>query len=314
MRLEALSVGCDATMTHFNGRVHSVFARACNVGVKHGGLLTLVASEKENLPQGIRVRAPSGFSFLHDLREGQPVACRGGVIRFAGGALSVDLRMARLWHADLTGFYGDLPLRGVACAWQERWHERWTAAWQELWRQRREDGIFIMLGRDRPADPPLAGEVGQHVRALLHATRDYRVDDAVVALRPLVGLGPGLTPSGDDFIVGYLAGLWSRTTADPARLKFLGSVGGWLVEASERTTDISRTYLRAAVAGKVSEPIATLAQRIAQANHVASVREAVRGAVRIGSTSGADGVLGLLLGLAVWKANGSHGPDDKDHS
>src|SRR2546422_10610602 len=96
----------------------------------------------------------------------------------------------------------------------------------------------------------------QTVPALIDATRNLQVDGAITAIRPLIGLGPGLTPSGDDFIVGYLAGLWSTAGSDSSRLRFMSSLGAWLSQAAAGTNAISRTYIKSAVYGNVSEPIA----------------------------------------------------------
>ena len=101
-------------------------------------------------------------------------------------------------------------------------------------------------------------------------------DGAITAIKPLIGLGPGLTPSGDDFIVGYLAGLWSTAGSDSSRLRFMSSLGAWLSQAAAGTNAISCTYIKSAVNGNVSEPIATLAQRVGQAKSMDSVREATR--------------------------------------
>jgi hypothetical protein len=42
---------------------------------------------------------------------------------------------------------------------------------------------------------------------LVESTRRYNLNDTN-AVRTLIGLGTGLTPSYEDFLVGYLAGLW----------------------------------------------------------------------------------------------------------
>jgi hypothetical protein len=107
-----------------------------------------------------------------------------------------------------------------------------------------------------------------------------------------------LTPSGDDFIVGYLTGLWSTVGDDSSRLRFISSLGAWLSQVSTGTNEISRTYIKCAVNGNVSEPIATLAQHVGQEKSMDSVRQATRTALEVGHTSGADGVLGLLLGVS----------------
>jgi hypothetical protein len=141
----------------------------------------------------------------------------------------------------------------------------------------------------------------QTVPALIDATRNLQVDVAITAFMRLIGLGPGLTPSGDDFIVGYLAGLWSTAGSDPSRVRFMSSLGAWLSRAAAGTNAISCTYIKSAINGNVSEPIATLAQRFGQSNSMDSVREATRTALQVGNTSGADGVLGLLLGCLAWR-------------
>ena len=103
MRLNALSAGVEAPTRCFSGVIHSIFHHACNVSLESDALLTLVSSEKGNLSQGIRLRTPPTFTFLNQLRVGQPVACRGGILRISGSELSIDLRTASLWHIDLKG-------------------------------------------------------------------------------------------------------------------------------------------------------------------------------------------------------------------
>ena len=303
MRLNALSAGVEAPTICFSGVIHSIFHHACNVSLDSEVLLTLVSSEKGNLSHGIRLRTPPKFTFLHQFRVGQPVACRGGILRVSGSDLSADLRTASLWHIDLKGLRVDLYQRDTAQA--------WAVAWLELGKHRHQNGLSAMIAPISPSRQnsvpslgirALAGRAVESVPALMDATRNFQVDNVITAIKPLIGLGPGLTPSGDDFIVGYLAGLWSAGGSDPSRLRFLSSVGTWLSQAAAGTNAISRTYIKSAVNGNLSEPIATLAQRIGQAKSVDNVRAATRTALQVGSTSGTDGVLGLLLGCIAWAA------------
>ena len=303
MRLNALSAGVEAPTMCFSGVIHSIFQHACNVSLESDTLLTLVSSEKGNLSQGIRLGTPPTFTFLNQVRLGQPFACRGGILRISESELSIDLRTARLWHIDLKRLRVDLCQRDTAQA--------WAVAWLELEKHRRGNGIFAMIAaipvpRQSPVTSPkgraLGERVAQTVSALLAATRTFQLDDAINAIKPLIGLGLGLTPSGDDFIVGFLAGLWSTVGSDSSRLRFMSSLGAWLSQAATGTNAISRTYIKSAVNGNVSEPIAILAQRFGQAESLDSVREATRTALQVGNTSGTDGVLGLLLGCIAWAA------------
>ena len=303
MRLNALSAGVEAPTMCFSGVIHSIFHHACNVSLESDALLTLVSSEKGNLSQGIRLGTPPKFTFLNQLRVGQPFACRGGILRISGSELSVDLRTASLWHIDLKGLRINIHQRDTAQA--------WAVAWLELRKHRRGNAISAMIAaipvtRKNPETSPgirtLVERAVQTVPALIDATRNLQVDAAITAFTPLIGLGPGLTPSGDDFIVGYLAGLWSTAGSDSSRLRFMSSLGAWLSQAAAGTNAISGAYIKSSVNGNVSEPIATLAQRFGQAKSMESVREATRTALQVGNTSGTDGVLGLLLGCIAWTA------------
>ena len=300
MRLSALSASVKTPTRHFSGVIHSIFHHACNVSLEDDVLLTLVSSEKGHPARGIRLRTSPTFTFLNQLRVGQPVACRGGILRISGSDLSVDLRTASPWHIDLKGLRIDLHQHDTARA--------WAVAWLELLKHRSGNGISAMIADNPvPRQPPevspiqtLVERAVHTVPALIEATRNLQLEAAVTALRPLIGLGPGLTPSGDDFIVGYLAGLWSAAGSDSSRLRFMSSLGPWLFQATAGTNAISRAYMKSAINGNVSEPIATLAQRVGQATSMDGVREATRTALQVGSTSGTDGVLGLLLGCTGW--------------
>jgi hypothetical protein len=287
MRLFALSTGIEVPTERFSGIVHSVFARACNVRLESGALLTLVSSDKTNVPNGLRIETPALFAFPDFIRSGEPAACRGGTVRLGRSALSIDLRTAVCWHIDLSRLRIDLHRRDQAAA--------WTVAWQTLLRHRRGDTISAIIAAMARAE----GAFGT-IPVLLEATRDLQAEEACAAIEPLIGLGPGLTPAGDDFLVGYLAGLWSAAGSDTARMRFLASVGGWLSEAASQTNVISRASIQSAIRGNVSEPFARLSQQLDRAGHIDSVRSETRAALQVGHSSGTDGVAGLLLGCTAW--------------
>lgn len=290
MRLFALSAGIEAPTERFSGIVHSVFDRACNIGLEAGALLTLVSSEKPNVPNGLRIKTPVRFAFPEFVRVGEPAACRGGTVRFTQSVLSIDLWTATCWHIDLSGLRIDLHRQDQAAA--------WIVAWQTLRQYQRGDTISAIIEAMARAE----GAFGT-IPALLEATETLQVEEACAAIGPLIGLGPGLTPAGDDFLVGYLAGLWSTASSDTARLRFLASVGVWLSGTASQTNQtnvISQAYIQSAVRGHASEPIARLAQRLDRADTVDSVRAETQAALQVGHSSGTDGVAGLLFGCAVW--------------
>ena len=304
MRFQALSVGIQVPPHPFSGTVHGVFHQACNLWLEPDTLLTLLPCQKGNVPHGIRLDTSSHSVFLHALRVGQSVACRGGILRIDGPEFSVDLRTARPWHIDLKELHIDLRRSDQAHA--------WAMAWSKLTTYHRKSSLSGITEGFSPSEgPPALSEVllqqsAHAVPALLQATRDFQVEDAGTSIRLLIGLGPGLTPSGDDFLVGYLAGLWCTAGNSPSRTQFLAALDAEISETARSTNEISRAYLRSAAKGHVSEPIAKLAQQLNQANNIGNVRGATQAALQVGHTSGADGVLGLLLGCLAWQSLAPH--------
>lgn len=286
MRLAALSAGRQAPRGRFNGTVHSVFRQACNIRLDDGRLLALLAPHLGNVPHGVRLDVPAGFGFAEHLTVGRPVGCRADVLRVAGGRLAIDLGTAQPWAGELPPARIDLELLAVADAWR--------AAWDTLRRRRAGSGDTGLN--------VLARTVDAEGLRLARAARRFHTDEAARALERLIGCGPGLTPSGDDLIVGFLAGLWSTTGDDPVRRAFLHALCTAVAGAAAATGDISRAYLVLAIQGRFAEPLTTLARQIGEGAAAADVEVATMAARRVGHTSGGDGVFGLLLGLAAWGA------------
>lgn len=117
-------------------------------------------------------------------------------------------------------------------------------------------------------------------------------------LKPYIGLGPGLTPSYDDMIVGILAMLHSDRLLDKSRL--IQTLNLSLKQLELLTTKISATFLTYAINGLFSLNLLTVIKRIRQRNYnrqaiVTSIHELLR----FGHTSGADVLLGIWLGSLI---------------
>jgi hypothetical protein len=132
-------------------------------------------------------------------------------------------------------------------------------------------------------------------------TQRFELEAAAKAMKSLVGLGPGLTPSGDDFLVGFMAGLWSTSGKDVQRRAYTSGFGRKLSHFAQCTTDVSRSYLCHAAEGRVSAALKSVLQSLVRGDEAEKVYQVTRKAFDFGSTSGTDGVLGLLLGLKSWQ-------------
>ena len=272
MRLAARWLGAGVTGGDFVGCVAAAHDRACVIATEDGLWLTLACARLGALPGAITLATPAGFAFRPLLAEGAAAAARGGVLRVAGSvlALAVDLRGARPWRSNLEALRLDLARPPCRAA----WHEAATIL--------AEDGRAAAL----------LSVGGAAIDALDAATRGGDAGAARQAVCRLIGLGAGRTPDGDDFLVGYLAGLRAAGAGAP----IVAAVCAHVAALAARTGDLSRHYLRAAAAGEVGERLHDVAAAIAAAGPLAP---AMRAALALGHGSGAAGVLGLLHGAAA---------------
>jgi hypothetical protein len=105
----------------------------------------------------------------------------------------------------------------------------------------------------------------------------------------MIGLGPGLTPAGDDLLCGVLAGLTLLGHPQAGRIG-----AGILALAPGRTTDLSLALLRHATLGQVNSELGTVIQALAGTGRLHGALERL---FAVGHTSGI--ALGLGLSAAV---------------
>jgi hypothetical protein len=112
------------------------------------------------------------------------------------------------------------------------------------------------------------------------------------ASRNLLGLGAGLTPSGDDLVA---AALFGRRLVD--RDAAWARVGAALVrDAGTATHAISAALLADAVAGESFEPLHELADALV-AGDAGAALAAAQALLRVGQASGWDMLAGLMTGI-----------------
>ena len=121
--------------------------------------------------------------------------------------------------------------------------------------------------------------------------------DQAVPLQPesLLGLGPGLTPSGDDLLAGALLAR-ARRGAAPAPPEALLSV------ARRRTTTLACNLLELAARGLADERLVNLA------DHVNTGGPCNRAFMDWGAHSGVDALLGMTLEERLFGLGGESGP------
>lgn len=255
-------------------RVHSTFQHVMNILV--GDDLVMLA--------------PTGRHEALDCPFGIEISVADWV-RIRSGLRSGSLATRWVWHRDQRRFTANgasvlavTPLDGVdsivaACS------------------PHRVTPLPIDL---RAATPPGTPEPGllRHYGEPEVIARLRSATDALTGQGPLtdvlwlVGRGPGLTPSGDDALVGILAVLTMSEQVSHSALAELFRVlerDGVLL-----TTDVSRAYLLCAVRGEYSQSITDVMEALGEPDRLGSV---VRRLVKHGHTSGIDVHLGMSVAV-----------------
>lgn len=256
------------------GRVHSVYRKTINL--QFGSLLFALQTDQSPIsPVSLITTLAEGEFDALPVKEGDPVlfskgdlcisvadaACRFVlsdcmvVNTFLDAHLKQDAAM-QIQHAidySHTGGFRNLFVTGDAVI---------------------PDSEFLIL--------PAAENILNDCRKLV---KKKSYTDAAISLSRLIGIGIGLTPSGDDFLCGVLAGfhLWNAS-GHPLSLQLKQAIS----ESLNRTNDISCTFLRCALDGYFSETINRLPKLLSDTD-IRSAFEA------IGHSSGMDTLSGILF-------------------
>ena len=159
---------------------------------------------------------------------------------------------------------------------------------------------YADLSEPDAAQHPASRRIGAAFRdfAALPVDSKSGTEGARRLLELVVGLGPGLTPSGDDVLVGYMAALRTGAAKDRrSRYRRLLS-RAWRDGRSEwfgATTDVSASFLAAADDGVYSQSLIRLAEALGGPTEL-GIESALGGLRDIGHSSGLDAATGFLFG------------------
>jgi len=289
----AAALGSDVPRGEFPLRIHSVFHAALNVTLPDGEFLTLLSAEADDLPRSVRLASAEDFLSL-GLSPGD-----GGVFTLdeivldlsgGGGRLRVDCAGALRLAAQSAP-----PLQGEG--------KHWRAGLARL------EALQAHAATDLRAATLLSGArpLGAMGERLTQAAFDLgrgvqagRFDAMRGAAARLVGLGPGLTPAGDDFLCGFAAAGHCRRAGGLACGRLLTSLAEAVQDVIRQTTDISASFLRDALAGRVSRPLAALAEACSGAPG-SDLGGALLHLAAVGHSSGLDAATGFFYGVTIWR-------------
>jgi Protein of unknown function (DUF2877) len=274
-RLRVASIGYLVPTPPAVFKVHSVFARACNL---HSGdlLVTVVAPPLGGGPSTLVLQAPAAADLRRWFDVGEDL--HSNAARLTSRRVTVQLECARRWHP---------PARRALLPGEQ------IAAHVELAEarlgQRRAQASSVLERQGLPL-----------VRALARATLELDADAAVHLIERLIGWGEGLTPAGDDFLVGWIAGL-DRLALVDNRARFRKALDPAFASLASRTTPIAAHFLRLAVHGHYVEVLERALDALLCEPDLEAMNDALENALEVGATSGADMLSGVLCAVSAWR-------------
>jgi hypothetical protein len=282
-RLTASSI--SATLTDLQtgtarGAVLAAFRRSVYLEVA-GRIVALTAAPVGRGPLAIVVGGTDG---LRATSVGDPAEVAAGTLRT--GPLTVGLTGAATWDPAL-------PLAALA---EDKCAVAWHCVTGELLSRAPSESIAALVGRAGSTDHSIHGALLSRLERGLRPISAFLSGDADFSLAAraigadVAGLGPGLTPSGDDLLTGIMHAvtLWPQIAARAGGLQARRAIAE---AARGRTTRISSAYLEAAGAGLATEPWHRLVRSLTGPTD--ALRAAVRAMLRVGETSGADALTGF---------------------
>ena len=242
-------------------RVLHIFDRACNLINEQGEVLSVVAAEIGNGPFNLVVATEILFAESIDLEA--PIFA--STHRLDLGDLTIQFSEAQLWNPQ--------------------------PDWDALYATRRT--IAPQLANfpitHEPFPAPL---VSPFAAALVRAD----VSAAMATASKLAGLGIGLTPSGDDFLMGALYAVWIIHPHEIAQV--LASEVATV--AAPLTTSLSAAWLRAAGQGEAGGVWHEFFEA-SISGKMQRIQTAMNKILAVGETSGADALAGLISVFNVYQ-------------
>lgn len=271
------------------GLVHSVFSSAANLLFPPDFLLSLnyfpFPTPGNSIQSGQKSSGKIGAALLPALDgkeglflmpNGMLLGAQGGERPFAGLRAGTPVLLGAGW----------LVLEALSCSLDCSHCRRWNP--------RIERPPVLDAGLLRANARWLARFCQTRRPAAIGATPKFENGETILELAARIcGRGPGLTPSGDDFLAGWLASGWLLYGPQPS---FLANCQRITEIASQRTNILSQCWLAYAARGDVAYPIHALLASLLSANHE-QLELAASNVLALGATSGYDLLQGILAGI-----------------
>jgi len=297
--VRAISIGQGAFVAlrkKCRGEVHSLFERTFNILID-GNLVGIARSDISMSPVDVVTDIPPHVSMQTlGIERGMEIFINDDRLR-VGDVLEISLSDAKLWRSPT---FVERPLPREAILKNLERAKRiavkksdWRGLGQLLAHIRKISGGGLPMVRGLNE---VAAVALPHIVSLLQAAKSGDDNGISTAAKKLIGLGPGLTPSADDMLMGFISALWWASRSTGENIDCTDRIIRAITSHAGATSLLSQQLLRHASRGEVNEHLHELLRSLLSEADP-DIDLLVARLIRIGETSGIDMTLGLLLGL-----------------
>lgn len=288
---------------HLSGQVHSVFHSAVNLITEHDDLITLLCEKKSIAPMSMIVKCDNFENSF--IKKGSEVILMRSKVHFPDEHEQISLKNTEEWpvHTALK-FKAATP---------NIFKRHVSILESVLDREANMDGIASVVCHLKYPDKTVGLRSGKSHKMNQYASfihdriqlfmDDFQINDSIryqEDLRKIIGFGPGLTPSTDDFFVGFSASLIYMTRLFGIKKRLIKHLNKLLYECSRgRTTRVSEELIKHVSEGKMSKILQDMFSSLFSKEDD-KLHEKLTELISYGDTSGSDLLAGVYVAIRLF--------------
>jgi len=299
--LHATKIGENAGERIFGkqlkGYVFNVFQHALNIILDDGYLLCVVDEKYQGIPFGISVSIPEAFSFKNLVEANEPVLSIDNWLIIGNIKIELNRKIissnipSKLLNPDfLVAKNNVAPVINF------------------IQSQSKRNGLYPLIPYvqsflfsnefSESSVDPICFYALNKMKLIAQYFTEENAEGCLKHMTNLIGLGAGLTPSGDDFLLGFF-GLLLNIKVDVFTPSFINCIRkGLEVSCIGKTTLISEVYLTYGLKGQFTEVLSNFINSLFGADQLKLLKN-TQELLNVGSSSGIDMMLGSLFALQL---------------
>lgn len=294
-----LKEGIDNELIKY-GYIHSVFNNACNIISNNNKLITLLLSENNIGPMSVSI--DSNYSFLEiGLEKDEEVQFNKNYISISNTNLNINLMNSTIWKGN--PFFNYKKVNEIDLL------KKISKLEETIIKYGKKQGIgYLVLSIKDNIDE--LDSIDKKSLSLSYKY-DFIIDNFIDFLkdvsinninhidkssRGIIGFGPGLTPSMDDFVTGLMISLIYFCNYLQLNMEKAYKLNEMITSSiSNRTTIISESMLIHASDGYVMQDLRTFIISLLSHTSSEDMVDKIMDVFSYGSTSGTDMICGVYI-------------------